>query len=637
MMGIEATVHDISDILKTNKGERVIGMLKDGTGKIDFVAWGPNASKIKGLLTVGETYRLHPLKVNSCIARFCHTPSLLQVTFTNDTNVERLNVKPFEDVVELTPLKDLPQNTLVNLNIAGKITDIYKDEDSNDKTTVVLRDEDSSIKISLYAAAGNTFSGHVGDVVVFENVVVKNYGACYLINGTNCMYAVNPKGDHLKFLYDIRQESHININLSPDKKKATQIRSLDCLMERNSLQEVLAEPIEVIIDCYHCCPALGCRKKMKENEKSKTFACDKCNKIYIASATGLCAKIMVSADNTMKTFTMFNENAEKFFNISGNDIMSQGITCEKLLERVQSQYMFTVTGGRKENEFLVSKFRKVEICDAENKAAQSEPRVVQQGQETNTMKDPSHHRNRVKTSIKRLLSTTGFDSDTTSDNQQNSTVPHQIRQPVLSKDLRLSQDPVPQFDSEARKDTQQSSSVLRQKHQPMFDSESRNETQSSTVLHQICQPMLTQDLRPSQDPVPLFDLETKYETQQSSNVLRQKHQPMFSSDLRLSRDPVPQFDSETRVETQQSSSVLRQKHQPMFSSDLRLSQDPVPQFGCQNTPLFREPVYMPMYRSHQSTFLNVQVADTMSRNTEAVSEQNCPKKRKTFSITDILS
>ena len=62
---------------------------------------------------------------------------------------------------------------------------------------------------------------HLGDVVVFENVVVKNNGACYLNSGTNCLNVVNPKGDHLNFLYDIRQESHINMNLSPDKKKTT--------------------------------------------------------------------------------------------------------------------------------------------------------------------------------------------------------------------------------------------------------------------------------------------------------------------------------------------------------------------------------------------------------------------------------
>ena len=71
-------------------------------------------------------------------------------------------------------------------------------------------------------------------------------------------------------------------------------------MENNTLQEVMAEPIEVIMDCYHSCPALGC-KKMKENEKSNTYSCDKCNRIYVASATGLCAKVLVSANNAVKT------------------------------------------------------------------------------------------------------------------------------------------------------------------------------------------------------------------------------------------------------------------------------------------------------------------------------------------------
>ena len=33
-------------------------------------------------------------------------------------------------------------------------------------------------------------------------------------------------------------------------------------MEKNAVQEVLAEPVEVIMDCYHCCPVLGCKNKL---------------------------------------------------------------------------------------------------------------------------------------------------------------------------------------------------------------------------------------------------------------------------------------------------------------------------------------------------------------------------------------
>ena len=131
-----------------------------------------------------------------------------------------MNVSPFEDSIDLTPLGDLPHNTLVNVNISGKITNIYKDrEDTNDKTVHVLRDEDTSIKFLLYGAAGQTFKRNPGDVIVFENVIVKNYGACYLINATNSMYIVNPKSDHLKFLYEITQEKPISVNLSPEKRK----------------------------------------------------------------------------------------------------------------------------------------------------------------------------------------------------------------------------------------------------------------------------------------------------------------------------------------------------------------------------------------------------------------------------------
>ena len=149
-------------------------MFKDYSGKIDFVAWGPNAATINGISTVEETYKLYPLKVNNCFPRFCHTPSLLQLTFTNETLIEVLNVSLFEDSINLTPLGDLPHNTLVNVNISGKITNIYKDRvDTNGKTVDVLRDEDTSIKLLLVGAAGQTFKRNPGGVIVFENVIVK--------------------------------------------------------------------------------------------------------------------------------------------------------------------------------------------------------------------------------------------------------------------------------------------------------------------------------------------------------------------------------------------------------------------------------------------------------------------------------
>ena len=88
---------------------------------------------------------------------------------------------------------------------------------------------------------------------------------------------------------------------------------------------------------------------MKENEKSNTYSCDKCNRIYVASASGLCAKVLVSANNAVKTFTFFNDIAGKFFNMKGKDIISEGVSSEKLLETVQNQYIFTVSGGRKES------------------------------------------------------------------------------------------------------------------------------------------------------------------------------------------------------------------------------------------------------------------------------------------------
>ena len=75
------------------------------------------------------------------------------------------------------------------------------------------------------------------------------------------------KSYHLKCLQEIKQEKQISVNLSP--KQAAQIKSLDCLMDNTTPQEVMAEPIEVVLHCYHCCLALGCKKKMKQEGPSR--------------------------------------------------------------------------------------------------------------------------------------------------------------------------------------------------------------------------------------------------------------------------------------------------------------------------------------------------------------------------------
>ena len=125
------------------------------------------------------------------------------------------------------------------------------------------------------------------------------------------------------------------------------------------LQEIIAEPIEVVMDFYHSCPLLGCRKKMKENSKAKHYSCDICKKLYIVSATGVCAKILVTQNKLVKTFTLFNENAERFFGRVCKDMLSECLTSETLLELVKDEYLFTVTGGKKENEFLVTKCKRL--------------------------------------------------------------------------------------------------------------------------------------------------------------------------------------------------------------------------------------------------------------------------------------
>lgn len=72
----------------------------------------------------------------------------------------------------------------------------------------------------------------------------------------------------------------------------------------------------------------------------------------------------MSKDDVTKTVTLFNETEEKFFGKSCKAIEEQGINNGMLLDLVKADFTFTVSGGRKTDESLVTEFVRKEdtIC-----------------------------------------------------------------------------------------------------------------------------------------------------------------------------------------------------------------------------------------------------------------------------------
>ena len=73
--------------------------------------------------------------------------------------------------------------------------------------------------------------------------------------------------------------------------------------------------------------------------------------------------------------------------MKGKDIISEGVSSEKLLETVQNQYIFTISGGQKDNEFFVTKFRKLDISHTQTT---EEPPMPVKKQHTQSITIPKH-------------------------------------------------------------------------------------------------------------------------------------------------------------------------------------------------------------------------------------------------------
>ena len=96
------------------------------------------------------------------------------------------------------------------------------------------------------------------------------------------------------------------------------------------------------------------------------------------------------------------------------DIISEGVSSEKLLETVQNQYIFSVSGGRKDNEFFVTKFRKLDISHTQT--AEEPPMPVKK--QTHTQTIYNHPKTCSRARINKIFKVSGMAKNNTA--QQNS-------------------------------------------------------------------------------------------------------------------------------------------------------------------------------------------------------------------------
>ena len=268
-VNVTATVKTMKTIEnEVSTKNRLQGLLMDATGKIDFIVWGSELGRVSEQLQENQTYIFTNVKVNTCDDKYCTTTSGLQLVFTHRTTMQASTDGPFQSYVSITPLDNVLQYIDSKINIAGKICNTQKVLDKRkkktDKLIVSIIDENIKLDTCFYDTSADRFTGKIGDIMVLENVTIKNYGAYNVVNASKAICLINESGEDTQHLKDIDLKTHIRTDLSPKKDEAEEINNIDDLQETSQTQQFTATPTDLSLYIYDSCPLLTCKKKVHQ-------------------------------------------------------------------------------------------------------------------------------------------------------------------------------------------------------------------------------------------------------------------------------------------------------------------------------------------------------------------------------------
>ena len=202
----------------------------DSTSKIDFIAWGSEVQRVVTQLELNETYVFSDVTVNTCLDKYCSTQKGLQLVFTHITTTQPSTEGPFQSYAAITPLENVLQFVDKKVNLAGKICRIQKVSDkkkTSNKLIASIRDANIKLDTCFYGSAGENFTGKIGDVMILENVTLKNYGVYNVVNASKATCLINEDFVEIDELKNINSNIPVRTDLSPKKDEAEEVHNTD--------------------------------------------------------------------------------------------------------------------------------------------------------------------------------------------------------------------------------------------------------------------------------------------------------------------------------------------------------------------------------------------------------------------------
>ena len=145
--------------------------------------------------------------------------------------------------------------------------------------------------------------------------------------------------------------------------------SVQDLQHGQGKQEFKAKPYKAQIKLYNMCPIEGCRRRVHQNEQSKIYICDNCNKQFISAADWLTIDLQVVSETKTVDVVLFNDTALHFIQEPLCIVKDKKDDPDALLEPLKDNtYKIQVIDGKTKGEYIC---QEIEIHEKGNGFSQS--------------------------------------------------------------------------------------------------------------------------------------------------------------------------------------------------------------------------------------------------------------------------
>lgn len=352
---IKARVSVKSDIKTWHKpsgeGKLFSVNLLDESGEIKATGFNAECDAFYDLLQEGSVYYIStPCKVSMAKKQFSTLPNLYEMTFMQDTQIEKAEDQSSVPQVRfnfctIQELQDVEKDNTVDvigvLSEVAAVDTIKSKKDGREfekRDLTILDDTGIAVRVTVWGKTAKGFDTELGSVIAFKGTKVSDFGGkslSLLSSGTMSVDPDIPDAHRLKGWYD---SAGRNNTLGKPQNLSTMGGATGRKDPIKTIAQVVDEKLgegevtsyysihaSIIFSrtenfCYPACANEGCNKKVTDMNDG-TWNCEKCNTTHEKPDYRYILSINVADYTSHQWVTCFDEQARSIIGLSANELM----------------------------------------------------------------------------------------------------------------------------------------------------------------------------------------------------------------------------------------------------------------------------------------------------------------------------